>query len=441
MRGLRHRRSGVLLVATGLLCLGASALPLFPATAEEDEPGSGLGSFSLAANAPSMQVRVAYPEQQCSAQPSGVGACEGVLNETVSTLRNGPVGYALSSVGWPGTLGGNLGTLLIVAGGAPPESTVLNSPVRAENNISGREDTVTNDTVPGAYMSATATEDKVEAKAVIGAAQATPLGTLGQITSTTRTATTGVRTAEAVAHSEVQNIVLGPLVIQSVVSDAKATTDGVNAVPSGRTTVTGASVGGVPVTFDERGVSVAGTTVPGLGDATKAVNDALSQAGMTVAVSSPTGKPDGASVQYTSGALSIVWQADPKTTFTILIGGATVAVRSTPGFDFDLGGTPIDPGTSFPGTTPVDTTVPPALSGSTGGVPDLGTGPVPPTTAGTDPKTSVVASSSRALPDGLSPWYGVLAVLGAGLFMAGLRRLPDRVLAVPATACPQGETA
>lgn len=439
------RRSGALLVATGVLCLAASALPLFPATAEE-ELGSGLGSFSLAANAPVLQVRVASPENQCSVQPAAASACEGVINQSVSTMRNGPIGYALSSVGWPGTLAGNLGTLLTVASPVPPPpelAAALQYPVRAENTISGKDDTVSNTAIPGTSMVATATETKVESRTTIGVGQSTPIGNLGSVSSWSRTALTGTASAEAVAHSEVQNLVIGPLAVEAVVSDAKATTNGSKAVPSGRTRVVGATVNGIPVTIDERGVTVQGQGASLL-PLTDAVNTALSQAGMTVALSTPTGKPDGASVLYSSGALTVVWTADPKNQVALQLGGSTVSVTSSPGFDLGGGdgGTTVAPPDTDPGTSTGGTSAPPAFDGGSAVGPDLGTGtgPLPPETAGGFDSTPV-ASASPALPSGLSPWYGVLAVLGAGLVMAGLRRLPAAVLAVPATTCPQGETA
>ena len=73
-----------------------------------------------------VQVREDYATSNCSASAAGTAACEGVLNETVSTLRNGPIGHSLSSVGWPGTLGGNLGSLILVASpDAPSQVTAL----------------------------------------------------------------------------------------------------------------------------------------------------------------------------------------------------------------------------------------------------------------------------------------------------------------------------
>lgn len=455
---MRARRSAVVLLTTGVTCLAGAALPLVTATADPGDPGSGFGSFSLAANAPVLQVRYNDPVSNCGASDASIGACEGVLNESVSTLRNGPVGHALSSVGWPGTLGGNLGSLLIVAGGAPDSATALNDPVRAENFTGRKDETVTNSQIPGTLMTATATASKVAATAVIGAAQATPLGSLGKISSSSSTTLTGVKTAEAVAHSEVQDITLGPLHIGAIVSDAKATTDGAKAVPTGRTTVVGASVNGVPVTIDQRGVTVQTQNVPFPTQATDAVNAALSQAGMTIAVSTPIGKPDGASVVYNAGALTIVWAPPPPPTTlppplpsskagvaSIMIGGAQVAVDASEGYD--LGGTDTGGTTGFDGTTggalPASGT-PPLATGSPGTPTDLGTGTLPGPTVdnrGPAPITTTKTGSTSGLPHGLSPWLGALAVLGAGLVMAGLRRLPDHVLALPASSCPQGDLA
>jgi hypothetical protein len=45
------------------------------------------------------------------------------------------------------------------------------------------------------------------------------------------------------------------------------------------------------------------------------------------------------------------------------------------------------------------------------------------------------------LPHGLSPWLGGLGAAGGVLVMAGLRRLPDRVLAASSSSCPNGDLA
>jgi hypothetical protein len=50
------------------------------------------------------------------------------------------------------------------------------------------------------------------------------------------------------------------------------------------------------------------------------------------------------------------------------------------------------------------------------------------------------AGFTGAFPHGLSPWLGGLVVVGSFLTMAGLRRLPDRVLVASASSCPNGVT-
>jgi len=73
---------------------------------------------------------------------------------------------------------------------------------------------------------------------------------------------------------------------------------------------------------------------------------------------------------------------------------------------------------------------------------DVPTGGAPaPSTTGAPPVVATPAAAVTGLFHGLSPWLAVLGVLGASLVMAGLRRLPDQVLATSAAACPQGDLA
>ncbi|HTL24021.1 MAG TPA: hypothetical protein VL281_08295 [Mycobacteriales bacterium] len=444
---MKARRTAVVLIATGAVCLAGSALPLLATATAVDEPGSGFGAFSLAANAPVMQVREDYAASNCSASHAGTAACEGVLNESVSTLRNGPVGHALASVGWPGTLGGNLGSLLLVAGDGnptgqpvPSQVTVLNDPVRAENFTNGPKDTVTNDTVPGALMTATATASKVVAESTIASAKSSPLGTFGQIHSLSSTELTGAKQAVAKAASQAHDLTLGPLHLGAVVSQATATTDGSKAVATGSTTVTGATVNGIPVIVDEHGVTIQDQHQPFPGVVTDSVNSALTQAGMTVLLSSPSGKPTGGDVDYDAGSLIVIWKQQGAGTLTLLIGGAQVSVRSSPGYDFGgtTGGTTGDVGGTTGGVTVPSSGQP----GITPGGVDVPTGGAPaPSTTGAPPVVATPAAAVTGLFHGLSPWLAVLGVLGASLVMAGLRRLPDQVLATSAAACPQGDLA
>ena len=438
-----RRRTSAVLVSAGLLCLGGSALPLVTAHADT-EPGSGLGSYSLSANAPVLQARYDDAAHQCAANAAGTAGCEGVVNESVSTLSNGPIGTALSSVTWPGTLAGNLGTLLLTLGGSnvPPEAAALNSPIRAEAHTGSKSPVVT-DYPPApapvlAHMKADAQATRVSAEAALGGLQQPTIGSLGASTSRTVTELTGVSTAKATAHSEVQNIsIAGGLTIGAVVSDAEATTDGTTAKATGHTVVTGATVAGIPVSIDEDGVTVATQNAPIPSAATDAVNTALAGAGITVALSTAHGTPVGAGVAYDAGALTLVWKVQEGMALSVVIGGAQVSVTSSPAFSFDTPPPPPFDGGTTGGTTG-GAAAPPPLTGGTGLPPSLG-GPVQPPTLG-GPQALAPTGSKAPLYGGLSPWLGALALTGAGLVMAGLRRLPDRVLVASASSCPNGAT-
>jgi len=438
----RARRSGALLLSTGLLCLGGAAVPLLPKAQADAELGSGLSSFALSANAPVLQAQYDDPKNQCTFTTAGPAGCEGVVNESVAQLSNGPIGYALSSVTWPGTLAGNIGTLLATLGGSnvPPEATALNSPIRAEAHTG--EKAVVTDYPPApapvfAHMKADAQATKVTSEAAVGGLQQPTIGSLGASVSSSVAELTGVSSARATAHSSVQDITIaGVLHIGAVASDATATTDGTTATASGHTVVSGASVAGIPVSIDEKGITVDTQNAPIPSAAIDAVNTALAGAGITVALSKPHGTPVGAGVDYQAGVLAIVWDIQPGMGASVQIGGAQVSVTSSPGYSFTpppFGGT--TGGTS--GGTTGGVSVPPPLTGGTD-VPPLEGGITPPTVTGPQAFSPDPAGFHGALPHGLSPWLGGLVVVGSFLTMAGLRRLPDRVLVQSASSCPNG---
>ncbi|MGB8651410.1 MAG: hypothetical protein WCD35_12195 [Mycobacteriales bacterium] len=439
---MTRRRSALALLAAGSACLVSAALPAVHAVAADADPGSGLGSFNLAASAPAVQARFQEPTY-CYGTAAATNGCELVLPEAVSTLRNGPIGTGLASVAWPGTLASSAGSLLITAsnGQVPDSATALNDPVKAEARTSTGPDTVTYDQVPGTTMKAVAKDDRISAEASIDQAQATPFGSFGKTSGTSSTVLTGPSTAVATARSTVQDITLAGVVhLGSVTSEATATTDGKQATVHGTTLVTGATIANVPVTIDEHGVSVAGTSLP-VSTATDTVNTALRNLGMTIALAQPNGKPDGASVTYNAGGVVLMWTPQPGYTATVVLGGANVSVVASPAFSFTMPAF-APPPMSGPVSAPV--------TGGTSSLPSLGSpgsAPAPqlpgPVTAGApNPVMAPVLAAAHAkLPGGLPVAYVLLGVVGCGLIAAGLRRLPDQVLAASAAACPLEETA
>ena len=401
---MTRRRSAFAMLAAGTACMLGTLLPAGAAGAASTEPGSGLGSFNLAANAPAVQFRMSDP-QFCFKQSAGFNGCEGVMPEAVSTLRNGPIGHGLAAVVWPGVLAGNIGSLLITADGrVPDQARTLNDPVRAEAFNSTGESTVTNEPAQGVKMVATALDDKTLADAAVAQSQVPGLGTFGRTAGTSSTVLSGPKSAVATAHSEAKDITIAAVVhIASVISDATATTDGKVAKASGKTTASGITIGGIPVSIDDRGITVMGTTVP-VTAATTAVNTALSQAHLTIAQGAPSGKPNGASVAYSAGSLVFFWEPSPGNSMTVVFGGANVSVAATKAFDFSNGTfvtPPFVPGTTTPSGSGLIGPVPGDLTGPATSLPD-----VPATTGGQPPVVStppVLSSNKLTLPGGLSP--------------------------------------
>jgi hypothetical protein len=324
----------------------------------------------------------------------------------------------------------------------PEGARALNSPVRAEARTGG-EPKVTNTDTPGAVMTATATDEQVTADAEVGQSVAPGFGSFGDLKSHTRVALTGVSTAVAEARSEATDLDIGGVVkIESVISTAKATTDGVKARAEGATTVSGATIAGVPVSFDDKGLTVAGTNNPLGATASDTVNAAVKAAGMTIAVSRPTTTLEGGNVDYNAGSLVLFWQQQAETSMTVVLGGASISLAATQALDFsgpDLPVTdvaPVDDGFSAgtPGTpgTPGDLPVEAPLDAGTAPV----TGAAAPAAAAPELAGPELAARRLDLPEGISPATLVLGLVGAGLFAAGFKRLPDRLLEqAPATTC------
>lgn len=444
------RRRSVCLTTGALLLAGAGlGAALSPASAAET-PGAELGSYSLSASAPAVQVRE-DDGGNCAASASGTGGCEAVIPETVATLSNGPIGFALSSVVWPGTLAGNAGTLLVVLGGdqVPPGATALNSPVRAEARTG--DEPVTNSTYPGTTMKASAKAYDVTASAEVANSAATGAGTFGNTTSTSHTFVTGPKTATAEAMSTVGDVELagGAVKIGAVTSTAKAVTDGATTKVGGTTTTSGMTIGGVPVTIDQDGVNVAGTSAPLGQTASGAVNTVVKNLGMTVTLSEPTTTSADGTTTYNAGSLifTFVQQGNAN---TVVLGGSSVTVAAAPALSFDLGDTsaaepfapaPAPPEPLVPAADPVVDAAPEPVSEA----------PVELTPVQDEPATAAVpeqATPVQAVGVRQSlPLFGGIPVLlvlaglaGVGFLAAGLRRLPDHVLEQTATTtCPLGD--
>jgi hypothetical protein len=448
---MSQRRRTAALLAAGVTCLLSAALPMVTAHAA-GEPGSGLGSFGMSAVAHGVQLTIGEPTY-CFTTPSGTNGCEGDLPHAESELANGPIGSGTASIAWPGSLAADAGSLAVTAG-APSQATAADYPNRAYVKTGSTPDTVTNTMVQGSTMKAQAKATTTSAEAHVNSLSAAGVGTFGPTSGITNTSLVSASKAVAKAASNVSdiNLAAGVVHIGSVQSTVEASSDGKTGAAKGTTTVSGATVAGVPVTIDENGVSANGNGLT-LDALNKTVNDALVQGGITLLVSAPQKVVDGASVVYTSGGLVFVFKQMGYQT-SVVLGNASASVRSTPALVFPTSGG--STGGSVPGTTGGHT-IGSSSGGSTGavgtsgggllsGVGSTGGSVTPPVTdPGSVPLPSTVDPILAASPISvgthpLGPLSVLLGLLGSGLLLAGLRRLPDRILETTAPVCPLEET-
>lgn len=425
----RHRRHGALLLALGMVCALTSAFLWRVSAPAHADPS--FSSFDLQAGARGWRF---YDEDSAN------GNQEGEVPESSTDLAQGPVGYGLSSVVWPGPTASNAGTLvLVLRPDAPPQSKALNNPIRAEAHTGQGNGTTKNDSVPGTSMSATALADRVEAQAVVNSSSGP--GTFGP-THTHALSSFEGPLGKGTADSLVQNINLaaGVVKIDSVSSTAVATTDGTKSDGEAHTTVNGLTIGGQPATIDEHGLHIGAQNEPANAVANQLAQQALGKSGTTITMGAPTREVNGATTTVTAGALVVSWNTGSGTIFTVTIGGATATVTAAPGTDASPA--PADSGGGGGSVaTPVDTgsgSLPSPSGGTSTGVTPAAT-PSTPLTPGRAPVAAPKLALARS-PRVLSPGAVVFAAFAAGLMGFGMRRLGDGILAEPTAAvCPLAE--
>jgi len=424
------RRSGAGLLAAGLVCgMAAGLLWLIALPAHADAP---LSSFGLEAGARGWRL---FEEDATN------GNEEAEVPESSATLANGPVGYGLSSLVWPGPLASNAGSLILVLQPtAPPQVTALNNPIRAEARTGQNPPTTTNNNTPGTSMVATAKDDLVEAAATVDSSS----GGASFGSSHTHALTTfGGATAKATSDSLVREVSLagGVVKIDSVSSVAEATTDGTRSGGDAHTVVHGMTVGGMPATIDDTGLHIGSQGQPANAVANQIAQQALGKAGASITVSQPTKETKDATTTVTAGSMVVSWNTGGGQIFTVTLGAAEATVTAAPGTDAGVAGGAV-PGSADAGpdalpTTAGATSASSPLGASSGGA----TGSPLPAALGAG--TTHAASPSLRLA-GHGALVGtasiVLGVLATVLVGFGLRRLSDGIFAEPAVAvCPLAE--
>lgn len=244
----RRRLVGLVAAAFGL---GLVATPPV-ATAQTDDVAAEadidqFGGFIASARGNGVQLTYDSP----GLLPTGSPIFELSVPEALATLNSGPVGYALSSFAFPGPLIADLDTAL-AAGGTP--TGIPPYPVRSEAFFpSGPTEVTTGD--QGTEMVSITEFADSRARSSYSGIDVAPAGLIGSMTARSQSVIESDQLVTR-ARTEVSDIslVAGLIQIESVVTDLVATSNGTDGATGGGTTISGATVLGLPVTIDGDGI-------------------------------------------------------------------------------------------------------------------------------------------------------------------------------------------
>jgi len=354
---------------------------------------------------------------------------EGTLSLTLATLSSGGQGFGRASSVWPGTLAAFLRPLLETGGGV--SLPIPDYPLVVEQR--DFEDAKHSD-IPGATMATDVKPEHSLARADFGGTNVPAIVSFGSISSSGEvTLDADKLTSIATAAANGIDVLAGALHIDSVQSRAVASSDSRTATCDGSTTVSGATVGGVPVTIDNTGVHAQGSTVlPGV-DPNAVVATVLATSGIDVRTLPDTDNCADANANRTSGGLLIgvplpsISPIPPGGRLNILLTNTSATAGATP--PFDLTG-----GAKLPASTPSLASVAPHAPGQVfgGGLPSSSV--AAPSTPG-DAVGAVLPSNEPAayVFHGVAVGW-VLGLLGAGLIGAStIRRYMRRAFTITAT--------
>ena len=452
-----------LVVVVAAVLVGSSTAVL----AQTSGGASALGGYTLDARAQAVNVLHDSPSSPSPTHPD----FDGSVPAAESTIDSGPIGHGLSSIFWPGPLGGNFGAALnqinqvctpvLPVPGLPPvcqpvpdelkkNAGSFNDPVRAETFFPQAPQDAKYTNIPGATMTSHIDPDgkKVDALGALDGFGAPGVGVVANLNAHT-VDTLSDTAATAQATSEADNVVLagGMVTVARVFSTAKLTTDGQTATGDAHTTIDGLKIAGQAATVDDQGVHIGGQSNPAHNQINQALAQALAKTGLTIklvpndkSLNGPTGSVTAGSllIQYEDDKQQLVPGGSIQNSFTIALGGATASVESSPGSSSEIGETPTEAAVDNGGGTP-------SIAGPE--IPPAGLGEIatPPSgLASTTPRgrrAAVLPTRLVLNSFGLAWGLVLFAVLLALGLAFGLRRLTDDVFAdaPAAAACPLEE--
>jgi hypothetical protein len=407
-------------------------------SARADAPVN-FGSYTISATAPGFEMY--EDEPSANAHPEGAGQ----VPYSSSALGAGGLGYALSSMAWPGATEANADKIALllfphdVQGVPVPDAVVglvgtaapaASYPIRAEAR--------TGENKPDDALDAQGAKLTAHADPVLAQGTATMTGATGQAgftlgnAETVATSVLNSTAGQATANSKITNIDIGGVIkIDNVTSTATATTDGVSSSSSGLTVVQGMTIAGQKAYVDDAGVHIGEQNQPANAALSQIANQALTQAGFSFFVSQPQQEASAATASYTAGALYILWKppSNPsENVFVISLGASRVSVTAAPGSNF-----------AVPTAAPPNVSATPARSASPA-TPSPGIASSPATAASPAVKAATPAVSVGGKPiaatfDGLAGQV-MLGLAGTGLMFFGFRRVGDDIVDRAPSTCP-----
>lgn len=406
--------------------------------------------------------------------------------EAESQFATGPFGSGLATVFWPGSAGGNFGSLSTELGfpsQLQPVASQLNDPVKAAAQYPSGPETArypANSSGGAAVMESTAGPGGTTAEGTITDESPSTVLSFSSAKGTSSSVASNTATAQSASDLSDVSLLGGLIDIGSITSTAEATSDGTTGTGSAQTTVSGVTLLGQATTISSSGIAI--PKYPGALETItspivkNAISQVISGLGLTVTEFPATESASGAGYTATSGGVSI--EINPPSsaaatleqagsllapyfpsqaaliptlpgllqgfTMTITLGRATASADASPAFSTSFTAPPAPSG----GSTSVGSTggSTPVVGGTTSSV--SGSGPVSggssAPTGGSTGTGSAPVSAPATKPISLSEPLGTGAVvlgilatiaLGFGLLRLARMLLPTDVEPV----CPLGQ--
>ncbi len=302
------RRSYGTAARVGLVLLaGATLVHSGPARAQE-VPASTIGGFEGTGAASGLRT-VYNPEGILPiAAPVDFGS-----PDALATIATGPSTFARASIADPGDLLANPDALLSAGSEDYPQGAIPPYPFRVTASSGTGEPTARSAPAPGFDAAVTATASGSQAEATTPKVSAPAILAVGSMRTLATTHTDGSKVVVE-AHASLSDLdLLGLLTIKSVSTDLTVTSNGSVTETAGGTVVTGASLGGQPVTIDSEGIH----PEKGAGSAERAevtaLNEVLSALGLRVTAASPINQESPTSGQVIAAGLRVDLEVSERT--------------------------------------------------------------------------------------------------------------------------------